>query len=214
MTRPALETSPARAVRLTLICHGATSATRAGAFPTGIEPLEARAQADSRAAGPLGRSGDRAVASPTTAAAETAALLGLSAGPEPALRDLDVGLWAGLALETVAAREPDALAFWLTDPAAAPHGGESVVALLERVGRWLDGLAAEPGPSRVIAVTHAAVIRAAVVHALGAPATAWARLDVPPLGRAVLSRSGPAWRLQRFDILSARGRDAQARDAT
>lgn len=192
-------------VRLTLICHGATAATRAGAFPTGGEPLEPRARAAIAALGPFRGRVDRAVTSPAVAAFQTAAALGLEAVPDPALRDLGHGAWAGLTLEAVAARAPDALARRLADPAAAPHGGEPVADLLERVGRWLDGLAGEGGSVRVVAVTHAAVIRAAVVRALGAPPDAFGRVDVAPLGRAVLSRSGPDWRLQRLEAPAPAG---------
>ena len=76
---------------------------------------------------------------------------------EPMLRECDYGRWTGRSLTEVQAEEPDAVAIWLRDPAAAPHGGEAVLSMIGRVGGWLDGRKANPG--RVVAVTHASVIR-------------------------------------------------------
>ena len=105
-----------------------------------------------------------------------------------ALRDCDYGRWRGLASKDVAEREPDGFAAWLGDPAAAPHGGESLAALIERIGAWLtQSLARE---SATLAVTHASVVRAAIVNALGAGSSAFARIDVAPLSLARLSGHG------------------------
>jgi broad specificity phosphatase PhoE len=79
------------------------------------------------------------------------------------------------------------VAAWLADPDAVPHGGEPLTALLARVaGR----LAAADGEGHTVAVTHAAVVRAAVVVTLGAPAAGFWRIDVAPLTATVL-RGGP-----------------------
>ncbi|GAA2892164.1 hypothetical protein GCM10020220_097870 [Nonomuraea rubra] len=45
--------------------------------------------------------------------------------------------WRGLPYERVAREEPEALARWLSDPHAAPHGGESPAAFADRVAAWL-----------------------------------------------------------------------------
>ena len=60
--------------------------------------------------------------------------------PEPMLRDCDFGDWAGLSLDEVQQSSPEAVAKWLQEPGAAPHGGESTLALIERVAQWLDGM--------------------------------------------------------------------------
>lgn len=190
--------------RLTLICHGATAATRAVAFPTGSEPLSPRGRAAVTGAEPLRGTADVAVASPAAAAAETAVLLGLRATSEAALRERDAGTWAGLTLADVGGRDPDALAAWLADPDVAAPGGETVPDVVRRVGAWLGTLDAAGETTRVVAVTHAAVIRAALCAALHLPPAAAARVDVAPLGRVVLSRSGPVWRLQWLDVLPRR----------
>lgn len=176
--------------RLTLICHGATAATRSGAFPAG-EPLEERALARAAALRPMIRRADRAWTSPALRARQTAAALGLDAVDEPALRDGDHGRWAGRRLEEVQAEEPDAVIAWLADPDAAPHGGEALSALLGRTASWLDARAGDG--SHGIAVTHAAVIRAAILHVLAAPASSFWRIDIAPLSVVELSHDGRRW---------------------
>jgi broad specificity phosphatase PhoE len=109
------------------------------------------------------------------------------------LRDCDFGRWAGRNFENVQAQEPDALADWLSDPNAAPHGGESFAAVMTRVGGWMEGLVATSGV--VLAVTHATVIRAAIARAVGAGPEMFRHLDVPPLSRTKLSSDGGRWTL-------------------
>ncbi|GAA3102071.1 histidine phosphatase family protein [Streptosporangium carneum] len=181
--------TPSGVARLLLVCHASTPATARAAFP-GDEPLDGNGLRRAGAMAPLTLPG-RAVRAAELRCAQTAEALGLPAEPEPLLADCDYGRWSGRTLAEVEAAEPEALATWLTDPAAAPHGGESIVALLGRVAGWLAGL--EPG--RTVAVTHAAVIRAAVVHTLGAPAQSFWRVDVAPLARVTLTGRGGRWRL-------------------
>jgi broad specificity phosphatase PhoE len=93
----------------------------------------------------------------------------------------------------VAASEPDAAASWLADPDAAPHGGESLAALVRRVGGWMDSAGLS---GHVLAVTHPAVIRAALVYALGAPTTCFWRIDIAPLSLTKLRRNATQWSLR------------------
>jgi broad specificity phosphatase PhoE len=83
---------------------------------------------------------------------------------------------------------------WLHDAYAAPHGGESLAALIDRVGGVLDDHLWPQGRS-VVAVTPL-VARAAAVHALGAPPEVIFRIDIAPLGRVLISRGDQIWRLQ------------------
>ena len=176
--------------RLILVCHGSTEATRRRAFPRD-EPLDDRSKARAVAlAGRLPRA-DCCWTSAALRARETAAALGLSAGVEPKLRECDYGRWAGRSLSEIAAHEPDAAEAWRHDPAAAPHGGESVLDLIRRVAAWLaDELARD---RRSIAVTHATIIRAAIVHVLDAPPPSFWRIDVAPLSVTRLSGTGGRW---------------------
>jgi len=178
--------------RLHLVCSAATPAVAAVAFATD-EPLDARGRDSiARLSGRL-PSCDVVLRSPARCAADTAEGLALDARPEPALRDCDFGRWAGRSLAEVQTETPDAVAEWLLDPRAAPHGGESFMDVMTRVGEWMEDLLAVDGS--VLAITHALVIRAAIAHALGTDPEAFRRIDVAPLTRARLSGVGGRWTL-------------------
>jgi broad specificity phosphatase PhoE len=183
-------TAPAR--RLLLLCHASTAAQRSAAFPLD-EPIDAKGRAAAAALASEFSLLRTIVASPARRALETAAAAGLTARPEPALRDCDHGRWAGRSLGDIARAEPEAVEQWLTDPDAAPHGGESIAALLRRVADWMES-GAITGPA--LAITHASVIRAAVVHALCAPARSFWRIDAPPLALVELRHNGRSWSLR------------------
>lgn len=175
--------------RLTLICHAATPALRAAGFPLD-EALDQRGLAAAKSlAGHFDRI-SRILTSPALRARQTAQAMGLDAEVCETLCECDYGRWAGLGLEDVAAAEPEALAAWASDPDACPHGGESVTALISRVGAWLDG---EVFRGHTIAVTHASVVRAAIVHALGAGARSFWRIEAEPLSLADLRPSSRGW---------------------
>jgi broad specificity phosphatase PhoE len=178
--------------RLDLIAHGASAATRAARFPDD-EALEASAVGALEALRGRLRLYGRVLTAPARAARETAAALGFDADVEMALRDCDYGRWRGLALTDVAASESDGFAAWLGDPAAAPHGGESLTALIERARAWLADCLAREGA--MLAVTHASFVRAAIVSALGAGPSVFWRIDVAPLVLARLSGREGRWNL-------------------
>ncbi|MCG7203474.1 histidine phosphatase family protein [Streptomyces arenae] len=136
----------------------------------------------------------RAVSSPSVRCRETAAALGLDASAEPALAGLDAGRWRGRTLEEVGAAEPQALARWLSEPGAAPHGGESVREFRARVVAWLETTGRTAG--RTVAVVEPEVVRAVVVHALGAPEGAFWRVDVPPLAATEVTGGPGRWNLR------------------
>jgi broad specificity phosphatase PhoE len=175
-------------VRLTLVSHAMTDAMSAGRFPAD-EPLSdlGRRQGDSAIRGTF----DRAHCAPELRTRQTASLLGLDAAAEPLLADLDCGNWRGRALN---AMDPAELAVWLTDPESSPHGGETVMDLIARVRVWLDTLIAEP--ACVAAVTHPAVVRAAILIALDAPPKSFWRIDIAPLSQAVLHGRAGRWTLR------------------
>lgn len=190
-----------RVLRLLLVRHAPTAATRRAAFDAG-EPVDARGlEAAAGLAGLLPvRAG--ALMSPALCCRQTAEAAGLAAEAEPALRGWDVGAWAGLDLAEVAARDPARAAAWRADPHAAPPGGETLAELSARVGAWLDGVggAAPDGASGwLVAVTHAEVVRLAVLHALGAPLAAFWQLDVGPLSVTELHAQGGRWRVVRVN---------------
>lgn len=165
-----------RPIRLLLVTHAATAATRRAAFP--------RDEAPERPVAPRAPRG-RIRHGPERRCRDTAAALGDPLVPDTGLRDWDLGRWAGATLDEVAAAEPDAATAWLTDPDAAPHGGEPLTALLARARAWLDGVT-----EATVAVTHPAVVRAVVLAVLDAPPPAFWRLEAGPLTAADL-RGGP-----------------------
>ena len=110
------------------------------------------------------------------------------------LRDCDFGSWSGLTLDEVGARDPVALADWLADPQARPHGGETLAELVGRVGRWSTSSRGRTAgrwpwcrpwwPGRPWCTPWAC--RAEAIF----------RVDVAPLGRVTVSRAADGWRLQ------------------
>jgi len=183
--------------RLILMSHAPTAALRTASFP-GDEPLHPFLQALPEKAAAIAPPGglDHLLRGPEIRTAETAAALGL-ASPftvDPALRDCDYGRWTGRRFDDLQREEPEAIASWLADPGAAPHGGEPLLALLARVAAWLDERGREGG--RVLAVTHPAVIRAAMVHALEAPPRSFWRINVEPLAIVDLRANRGRWTLR------------------
>lgn len=132
--------------------------------------------------------------SPTVRCRETSKALGLSTVAQPALRDCDMGRWRGRTLREVAVREPDAVDAWLADPCAAPHGGESLLAFISRVGSWLDTRPVE-GDDWVVAVAEPSVVRAALCYVLRVPTHTYWRIDAQPLSAVVFSGRAGEWYL-------------------
>jgi broad specificity phosphatase PhoE len=178
--------------RLTLVSHAMTAAMAAGRFPAD-EPLSdlGRRQAEAAARRDVG--GEvRHLAAPEQRARQTSELLGLTAATDSRLADLDCRGWRGQALAGIGTAE---LQLWLTDPAAAPHGGESILDLAERVAGWLKSLT--DNTPRTIAVTHPAVIRAVMLVVLDAPPMSFWRIDIAPVSHTVLHYRERGWVLRR-----------------
>jgi broad specificity phosphatase PhoE len=176
--------------RLVLLSAAPTAAQRRGDFAVdeGVEP-----GALDRVARPAILAGDECRHGPERRCAETADALGLESTPLASLRAWDLGSWVGRAITEVAHAEPDSFGAWRKDPRAAPHGGETLADLLDRVGAWLE----EPSADRhVFAVADASVVRASVIHALGADWRAFWHLDIPPLSRTVLTHGSGTWRVR------------------
>lgn len=170
---------------LTLVCHASTEAQRIGRFHRADDAIVGTVEGN----GPS-RGHDLLLCAPELRTRQTAAGLGWQPRLDDGLRECDLGRWQGLTLKQLEAQEPEALAHWLEDPHAAPHGGESIGQLCQRVAQWMEALTA---PGRCQAVTHPMVIRAALIHVLGSPLGAFHRIDVPPLSAVQFSRYG-RWR--------------------
>jgi broad specificity phosphatase PhoE len=166
--------------RVVLVRHASTRGLRRAVFAP-EDALDARGRREAAALNGALPAADEALAGPCLAAFQTTSLAGFApVRVEPALADCDYGRWTGRALGDVQREEPDAVAAWLTDPDATPHGGESVRELLARIAAWLEKQSSCSGT--VVAVAPGAVVRAAVVAALAAPASAFWRIDLEPAG--------------------------------
>ena len=176
--------------RLTLLCHGSTAALRSSAFPLD-EALESRAIEQTKVLQGAIRRPDHVWTSPALRARQTVAALGFEAVADEALRECDYGRWSGRALDEIQGEEPENVAAWLADMDAAPHGGEPLSAVLRRVGAWLDQHRQKGGHSLV--VTHASVIRAAILVVLTAPARSFWSIDIGPLSLTDLRSDGARW---------------------
>jgi broad specificity phosphatase PhoE len=181
--------------RLLLVRHASTDAVRAAAFGAD-EPLDVRGRiAAAHLAARLPRA-DVVLASAARRAAETASLAGLVvAGEAPG--ECDFGTWSGRTLRSIAESDEAGVRAWMTEPDAAPHGGESLTAMLARVRSWLDALAS--GDGTAIAITHAGVVKAAVVAALDAPPLAFWRIDVSPTSITELHAHDGRWTVTRVN---------------
>lgn len=156
---------------IVLVRHGETDWNRENRFQghADTELNEAgRAQA-AELADTLGGEGVSAVyTSPLRRASETAVIvaarLGLDVRPLEALREIHVGDWEGLTIEEVKERYPESSsAGWH----AGWPGGETYDELSGRVLPALVRLGDEHPNERVLAVTHAGPVRAALAAAMG-----------------------------------------------
>lgn len=82
----------------------------------------------------------------------------------------------------------------MTDLNAAPHGGEPLSAVMRRAGEWLEHHLNDPG--HTVVITHASVIRAAVLHVMQAPPSAFWTIDVEPFGLVEMTSDGRRWQLR------------------
>jgi broad specificity phosphatase PhoE len=179
-------------VRITLIAHAATAAQRNAAFPLD-EPILEREHVRIAQAGTNLPAAGHVWAAPEQRTQETSRALGLPAQVADELRDCDYGNWRGKALDHLQSEDPDGVLAWLTDPDTAPHGGESIRNLIGRVGTWMNH---QSGVKHTIAVTHPAVIRAAIVYAMRLPGQSFWRIDIAPLTATDLRFDRGQWTLR------------------
>jgi broad specificity phosphatase PhoE len=155
------------------------------AFGSHDEPLDTRGQAD--ATGLRLHTGAKVFVAPDVSARDTARLMGVGhADVEPALRAIDLGRWTGLRPDQV---DPSELGQWFADPAAAPHGGESVVAFVGRLAEWLQNR----GGDDVAVVVAGGTAQGIVTAAIGAD---FFSIEVQPADVIRLRRRGGRWRLR------------------
>lgn len=180
------------ASRVTFISHAETVALRDVGFPldNSLAPEEMKRIAGLHWTVPRAQ---HLWCAPEQRTRQTAEALGIAADSLLDLQDLDYGAWCGWGLDDIQESDPAGLMLWLKEVSAAPHGGESILELIARVGIWLDE---QRNAGHTIAVTHPAVIRGAILHALNAPPQSFWRIDLAPLTVTDLRFNGIAWTLR------------------
>lgn len=170
--------------RILLVRHGPTATTRAHAFPDDEELDATGMLAAARLAGRI--EADHAVTSPRRRCRVTAELAGFpDATVDERVAEMDFGSWTGLGYTDLFERDPDAMQAWLADPSSAPHGGETLTELTERV---LAGLRDLPDDATSVVFCHGGPIAVTVFHALGAPLERFWTLRVDPASITELHR--------------------------
>ncbi len=153
---------------LLFLRHGYSIYNARGLFSGQADiPLDARGEAQARDAAEYILSHytvDRIYSSDLCRAVATATpvaeALSLPVLTDPALRELDVGLWQGLPFATVMERYPESYALYKTNPGrGCPDGGESYSALIERSARATQRIAEENDGKTVLISTHGGFIR-------------------------------------------------------
>jgi broad specificity phosphatase PhoE len=163
--------------------HGLVDAVLVGRMP-GAE-LDERGRAEARRiAGVLAARDITAIqSSPQTRARETAHPVAVEAGLPieiaEAVNEIDVGDWTG---RPFSALEQDPLwQLWnRARGTTRPPRGETMQELQMRVVRHLYRISSERPGARIVVVSHAEVIRAALLHALNMPLDDFWRLEIAP----------------------------------
>ncbi len=109
--------------------------------------------------------------------------LGLDVQKLDALRECGFGIWEGMSRAEILARSPeDARHFyeWERDANMAPPGGESMVALQQRVCSGVEQLALAHPDQNIVLVSHVGPIKALMCTALGVPISTSPRIFLDP----------------------------------
>lgn len=116
---------------------------------------------------------------------------------EPALREINFGIWDGMHFRDIAKRDPDlSRAFWETPGEIAAPDGESWNAVAARCARFVDRINEDQSVTDIVAVAHFGVILTQVQLALSlTPYEALAH-DIEPLSLTCLSFDNAAWSVQ------------------
>jgi hypothetical protein len=166
-------------LRLLLISHAATAAMRSGRFPSDDAPDERVAEATQAWRPRIEAMQAAAAFRAPPCGGGLPACLTSTPPSRPHWQKIDFGRWTGQGLADLAAAEPD-----------SRQRGSAICRRRRMAANPLGALAARAcgaagctvrdTSGTVIALTHASVIRAAILHALGAPLSAHACIEWPP----------------------------------
>jgi broad specificity phosphatase PhoE len=183
--------------RVLFVRHGATDAVGkvlAGRSDGYALNADGREEADTLADHLAEERVDAVTTSPMERALETAARIAaphtLPVCVDDALHEVDWGRWSGRTFDSLR-DDPAWIAFHRARPCTPPPGGEHLVAVQDRLVRWLAAL--RDDGRTVVAVSHADPIRVALLHLLGASWEQADRLEIPTasVSAVELTSSGP-----------------------
>lgn len=112
---------------------------------------------------------------------------------ESRIDECDFGSWRGRTVAEIAEREPEAFGRWLSDPDEAPHGGERLRRVAQRVDDFM--LDASQLTGATLVITHGGVIKIAVARALDAPLRGMWQVRCDPLSLTTLEYTHDSWEL-------------------
>jgi glucosyl-3-phosphoglycerate phosphatase len=201
--------------RLILLRHGQTDYNVAGRMQGHIDSkLTPAGREQAAAAAPVLAAlvPDRLVSSDLSRAADTADVVGAACGLpvkfDARLRETHLGEWQGRTVADIDREYPGAIAAWRSDPAWAPPGGESRIAVVARSRPVVDELDAEFADSAAasdtaLLVAHGGLIAGLVTGLMELPTPTWPSFG--GLGNcrwAVLARreDHPRWRLAGYNV--------------
>ena len=173
--------------------HALVDAVLVGRMPGAQLDENGRKQAR-RVAGMLaGREITAIQSSPQARARETAQPIagrtGLPIEIAQAVDEIDVGEWTGRPFSAL--REDPLWQLWnRARSSARPPRGESMQELQSRVVKHLYQMSSERPDARVVVVSHAEVIRAALLHVLKLPLDEFWRVEVAPTSVSTLVIDG------------------------
>jgi broad specificity phosphatase PhoE len=201
--------------RLILLRHGQTDYNVTGRMQGHLDSvLTSVGHEQAAAAAPVlaALEPDRVVSSDLQRAVDTAEVVGAACGLavkfDARLRETHLGEWQGHTVAEIDGEYPGAIAAWRSDPAWAPPGGESRVAVVARSRPVVDELDAEfadsdEASSTVLLVAHGGLIAGLVTGLMDLPTEVWPSFG--GLGNcrwAVLARRAdhPRWRLAGYNV--------------
>jgi broad specificity phosphatase PhoE len=142
------------------------------------------------------------VSSPRERAVETALEIadrhGCRADIDPALDEIDMGMWTGMSWSALA--DDPAWRRWNSwRSLSRPPGGEAVLDVQGRMAGVLERVGRAHPEGAVVLVSHAEPIRALLLHALGLGIDAWSRIAIDTASLSTLRVEGWGIRLERLN---------------
>ncbi|MBY0357655.1 MAG: histidine phosphatase family protein [Candidatus Obscuribacterales bacterium] len=167
--------------------HGHTEQTEKGQLysdPKAALTERGKQQAESVANWIVKEQPELLLASPADRVRSTAAIvasaLNLSINIVAGLDEQHVGDWESRSYLEIKKSQPELYKQWCEDPIRnAPPNGESIIQLYERIAKDINKLVAEHNGNKIILVTHAGVIKSAIIDALQMPIDNFWRLNIP-----------------------------------